>query len=68
MTKFGILSFAHMHAYSYAACLNELPDLELTVIWDDDKPIFVIGNLEIDESRDDPRLDAPEKHDDASSD
>ena len=30
--KIGILSAAHMHAYSYAACLNEIPDAELAVL------------------------------------
>lgn len=35
MAKIGILSFAHMHAYSYAACLNELPETELMGVWDD---------------------------------
>lgn len=36
MAKIAILSFAHMHAYSYAACLNEHPDATLSGIWDDD--------------------------------
>lgn len=36
MAKIGILSFAHMHAQSYAACLNALPNAELAGIWDDD--------------------------------
>lgn len=36
MAKIGIMSFAHMHAYSYAACLKELPEAELTAVWDDD--------------------------------
>lgn len=36
MAKIGIMSFAHMHAYSYAACLKELPGAELTAVWDDD--------------------------------
>jgi len=35
MIKIGLLSFAHMHAYSYAACLNALPNAELSAIWDD---------------------------------
>lgn len=35
MAKIGILSFAHMHAQSYAACLNALPNAELAGIWDD---------------------------------
>lgn len=34
MAKIGIMSFAHMHAYSYAACVNEVA--ELTAVWDDD--------------------------------
>lgn len=36
MTKIGILSFAHMHAYSYAACLNEHPGAALAGVWDSD--------------------------------
>jgi UDP-N-acetylglucosamine 3-dehydrogenase len=36
MTKIGIMSFAHMHAHSYAASLNRLPGVELAAIWDDD--------------------------------
>ncbi len=36
MTKIGIMSFAHLHAYSYAACLNELEEAQLAGIWDDD--------------------------------
>jgi predicted dehydrogenase len=36
MTKIGILSFAHLHAHSYAACLNALPEVEFTGVWDDD--------------------------------
>jgi predicted dehydrogenase len=35
MAKIGIMSFAHMHAYSYAACVKELPSAELTAVWDD---------------------------------
>jgi predicted dehydrogenase len=35
MAKIGIMSFAHMHAQSYAACLNALPNAELVGIWDD---------------------------------
>lgn len=34
-TRIGIMSFAHMHAYSYAACLKALPEVEFTAIWDD---------------------------------
>lgn len=37
MIKLGIMSFAHLHAYSYAHCVNSIPDVELTAIWDDDK-------------------------------
>lgn len=36
MIKIGIMSFAHMHAHSYAGCLNRLPGVELSAIWDDD--------------------------------
>ncbi len=36
MAKIGIMSFAHMHAYSYAACLKELAGAELAAVWDDD--------------------------------
>jgi len=36
MAKVGIMSFAHMHAYSYAACLNELTETALVAVWDDD--------------------------------
>lgn len=36
MTKIGILSFAHLHAHSYAACLNALTDATLAGVWDDD--------------------------------
>lgn len=34
--RIGMLSFAHMHAYSYASCLRELPNVELVGISDDD--------------------------------
>ena len=34
--RIGMLSFAHMHACSYAACLKQIPDVELTGIADDD--------------------------------
>ena len=37
MTRIGILSFAHMHAHSYATCLNALPEVELAGIWDADR-------------------------------
>ncbi len=36
MIKIGIMSFAHMHANSYAACLNALPGAALAALWDDD--------------------------------
>ena len=35
MAKIGIMSFAHMHAYSYAACLNQLEEAEFVAVWDD---------------------------------
>lgn len=35
MTKIGIMSFAHMHAFSYAACLKMLPEAELALVWDE---------------------------------
>lgn len=35
MAKIGVMSFAHMHAYSYAACLNELANASLAAVWDD---------------------------------
>lgn len=35
MMKIGIASFAHMHAYAYAECLNAHPEAELTAVWDD---------------------------------
>lgn len=35
MPNIGILSFAHMHAHSYAACLNELPEAHFSAIWDE---------------------------------
>jgi UDP-N-acetylglucosamine 3-dehydrogenase len=34
--KIGIISFAHMHALSYAHHLSEHPDVELAAIWDKD--------------------------------
>jgi predicted dehydrogenase len=37
MAKIGIMSFAHMHAYSYAACLNALEDHALGAVWDDNR-------------------------------
>lgn len=38
MTRVGIMSFAHMHAFAYADCLRRHPDAQLTAIWDDDPP------------------------------
>ncbi|WP_181346966.1 Gfo/Idh/MocA family protein [Thalassobacillus sp. CUG 92003] len=35
--KIGMMSFAHMHAYSYADGLMKLSDVELVGIFDDDK-------------------------------
>lgn len=35
--KIGMMSFAHMHAGSYAVCVNELPNVELAGIADDNK-------------------------------
>ncbi len=35
MTRVGIMSFAHMHAHNYAACLKKIPGAELVAIWDD---------------------------------
>ena len=34
MIKIGIISFAHMHAYSYAQSLIDLPGVEFTALWD----------------------------------
>jgi predicted dehydrogenase len=36
MVRIGIMSFAHMHAYSYAACVNAIDGAVLTAVWDDD--------------------------------
>lgn len=36
MTRVGIMSFAHMHAFAYADCLQRLPNAELAAVWDDD--------------------------------
>lgn len=33
--KIGIISFAHMHAYSYANCLRQIDGVELTMIADE---------------------------------
>lgn len=35
--KIGILSFAHMHAYSYATALRRLPGVELAVVADEEE-------------------------------
>ncbi|HIC88299.1 MAG TPA: Gfo/Idh/MocA family oxidoreductase [Anaerolineae bacterium] len=35
--KIGMLSFAHMHAGSYASCLQQLPDVKLAGIWDENQ-------------------------------
>ena len=37
MVRIGIISFAHMHAYSYANAVNQLPNAELAGIYDDDR-------------------------------
>ena len=34
--KLGILSFAHMHAASYADALLGLPETKLVGLWDED--------------------------------
>lgn len=34
--KIGFLSFAHMHAASYAPCLQQIDDVEIVGIYDDD--------------------------------
>jgi len=31
------MSFAHLHAYSYAACLKQLPNTELAAVWGDEE-------------------------------
>ncbi len=36
MIKIGIVSFAHMHAYSYAQSLIDLPGVEFSGVWDAD--------------------------------
>ena len=35
MIRIGIMSFAHMHAYSYAAALPQIPGATLAAVWDD---------------------------------
>ncbi len=37
MTRIGIISFAHMHAESYAACIRAHAGAELSGIWDADR-------------------------------
>lgn len=37
MVKIGIMSFAHMHAFSYAKALSTIPGVELAGIADDDQ-------------------------------
>jgi predicted dehydrogenase len=34
--RIGIMSFAHMHAHAYAACLARIDDARLAGVWDDD--------------------------------
>jgi predicted dehydrogenase len=34
--RIGMLSFAHLHAVSYATCLRQIPDVEIVGIADDD--------------------------------
>ena len=34
--RIGMLSFAHLHADSYASCLQQIPDVALVGIYDDD--------------------------------
>lgn len=36
MLQIGIISFAHMHAYSYAEALKKLPDVNLACVADED--------------------------------
>ncbi|MDX9971470.1 MAG: Gfo/Idh/MocA family oxidoreductase [FCB group bacterium] len=36
MARIGIISFAHMHAYSYAESLNQTPNAEFVAAWDAD--------------------------------
>ncbi|MCD6508268.1 Gfo/Idh/MocA family oxidoreductase [Candidatus Poribacteria bacterium] len=39
MVKVGMISFAHMHAYSYASCLKELPNAEIVAIYNEDTSV-----------------------------
>jgi predicted dehydrogenase len=36
MIKIGMMSFAHMHAYSYAAAVSQIPGAKISAVWDDD--------------------------------
>lgn len=36
MTRIGILSFAHMHAYSYADALTKIDGVDLVGVWNED--------------------------------
>ena len=35
--KIGIISFAHMHAHSYASSIHKHDEAELTCVWDADE-------------------------------
>ncbi|KAB8127494.1 Gfo/Idh/MocA family oxidoreductase [Gracilibacillus oryzae] len=35
--KIGVISFAHMHAYSYAKAFSQLDDVEITAVTDEDE-------------------------------
>jgi UDP-N-acetylglucosamine 3-dehydrogenase len=35
--KLGIMSFAHMHAYSYAKGIQQVDGVELAAVWDEDR-------------------------------
>lgn len=37
--KIGMISFAHMHAFSYAKHLLEFPEVEIAAIWDEDQEL-----------------------------
>ncbi|TWD96541.1 putative dehydrogenase [Neobacillus bataviensis] len=37
--KIGMISFAHMHAFSYAKHLLEFPEVEIAAIWDEDREL-----------------------------
>ena len=36
MTRVGILSFAHMHAFAYASCLRQLANVEFVGVADEE--------------------------------